>query len=311
MSSIIDVRKKKYEDLAGYDQELSKDGLAYIYNVMPESDRNLKESVLGYINGTLEAYYHREFNISNDDELHENIDKILGLPNVTPNGALVPKNETAYLTNDIQKSLIDYLEEIDILRYVKSLETVNVLIKSYTEVDKFSHRPYYTGKIHTDAWVGHHSDGIVWLGILGVGDDNTMEIFEPINPSNNFLTISQDFDEALKRCNGVKSLGKMSNHKMILMDHICLHQTYYTPSAKTRVTINCGIIMNNPYSYEHSAEKIERFNLAFYPINTLREIGRTLSFHVEESLKEAEDKFKPGVDSQKILPNNGIVIKEI
>jgi hypothetical protein len=308
---MIELRKKVYSSLSNYNKALSKEGLVYTFDIPIKHLESLRSAALNYLNDSMTEYYKTKFNIKNGEDLQKNIDKVLNMPNITPNGKFLPKNETAKFLNNVQIALIDYIDSIDISKNIKTMQTVNIWIKTFKQDSKFAHRPMYTGRIHSDSWVGHHGDSILWLSPV-MGNDNTMEVLEPINPSKNYLTVSNSFEETKKRYTSVEIIGKVKNGKMAIMDHLSLHRTAYKAHSLPRITISCGITMNSEKSLEQKSNKKFRneFNKSYYPVSTLRKVGKNLTFSVEETLNNCKIKFKNTSIQHIILPNNGVMIKE-
>ena len=66
------------------------------------------------------------------------------------------------------------------------LPNIRIKGRENLETADIENRPYYTAKLHSDAWVGHASDSIVMTTVFG-DEANTVKFFELINPSENFL----------------------------------------------------------------------------------------------------------------------------
>ena len=304
----IENRKKVYKDLNNFNDS-SYPGLVYFYDAKFD---NLKRSVRNYLKNSLESYYQRKFNIGDDLKLHECVNDILSLPNITPNGNLLPKKETAESLTIVQKDSIDLLDSLGILDNIDRLCCVTVMIKTPTDDNKILNRSYYTGKIHSEAWSGHHppyGDALFMAGILGDIRGNTVEYFEPIKPKENFLDIVNDYNDAHQRYSNIKHIGEMLPSKLIIMDHCCLHRTKFKKDSKTRVSISFGVIMKSSFTHERNTEIIDRWKETYFQSNILKRVGNDTGFYVEETFSECIRKFKDNV-SAKPLPNNGIYLKE-
>ena len=305
MTSLIEERKSVYKNLQGY-SDLSFPGLVYFYDA---DLSDLRHSISVYLEKTLETFYGKKYSIDTDKDLERHTPDILNLPNVTPNGAILPKKETAPFLNKAQIDVMNLLDKHNISDHIEKLMCIHVMIKAPFESLKTQNRPYYTGKIHSDAWVGHHGDSIFMAGVLGDIEGSTVEYFEPINPNEEFLNISDDFNKAHKRYTGTKYIGKMEKSKLIAMDHACLHRTKFESNSKTRVSINFGVIMKSTYSHENSVEIIDRFEASYFTIEQLRRVGHDLTFFVEETLEQCAIKFKGNDNPPAPLPNNGTVLR--
>ena len=303
---LSEERAEIYKQLSGYTKE-SVPGVDYFYD---SKLAKLKESVSAYLECSLKAYYKRDFSVRSEDDLKKSSSEILSLPNITPNGLILPKNETAVFLNEVQSDLLDVLQDLDILRHIEKMMCVHVMIKTPDESKAVQDRPYYTGKIHSDAWVGHHGDAIFMSGLLGDVEGSTVEYFEPIDPKENFLDIADNFEDAKERYTSARFITNMKKSKFVVMDHLCLHRTKSTPNSGPRVSINFGVIMKRSNSKNTFDSAISRWKSSYFKPEDLRKVGASLTFFVSETLDQCEKKFQnfKGQSSVEPLPNNGIVM---
>lgn len=309
---MIEERRIVYSNFEGYRPDLTYPGYAYTYDIQGSYHDNLKTSSLKYLSESLSAYYGKDFNITNREQLGSNIDKILSMPNITPGGKFLPKKETVFHLNALQKHFLEYLESIKLLDKVDKLQTINIWIKSYKQDADYSGRKKYTGKIHSDAWVGHYGDSILWLSPL-MGEDNTMEILKPINPASNFLHVAETFEEGQKRYSDTESICKVAPRTMAVMDHSALHRTYYEENSLPRITVSCGVSFKNKHSLMKISDKAFRkeFDGSYYRISDLNKIASGEScFGVRETLADCAMKFKDPHREYEVLPNNGVFIED-
>jgi len=282
---LIQERSKVYSPLSGYLQT-SAPGLVYFYDFEVSS---ISKSVQRYVEKTLEAYYGKAFDLRNQEQLELHLGEMLGLPNVTPNGTILPKKETAAFLDEVQQSVLSLLGKINVIRHVDKMMCPHIMIK--TPRNNLPERPYYTGEIHSDAWVGHHGDAIFMCGVLGDIDGTTVEYFEPIEPSHDFLHKSENFKEAQSRFKDKKYIGKMSTGKFVAMDHCCLHRTKNIKNSGTRISLNFGVIMKSDHSHAVSTQKIQRFEASYFRPKDLSKVGTSLTFAIDETLQQCEQKY--------------------
>jgi hypothetical protein len=303
--SLVEKRKSVYENLEGYN-EASFPGLVYFYDADLQA---LRSSIARYLEKTLESFYEETFSILSDDDLEKYAPDILNLPNVTPNGTILPKKETGSFLNEAQVAFMKVLDSLKITDQIEKMTCVHVMIKTPHERKIVQNRPYYTGKTHSDAWIGHPGDAQFQVGVLGDIERTTVEYFEPVNPSKDFLSYSSNFDEASKRYSGKNYIGKMEESKLIVVDHVCLHRTKFESNSKTRVSINVGVTMKSDFSSENNVEILNRFEETYFTAEKLKRVGQDLTFFVEETLEQCSRKFKNTSISGTSLPNNGIVLR--
>lgn len=158
------------------------------------------------------------------------------------------------------------------------------------ETADIKNRPYYTAKLHSDAWVGHAYDSIVMATVFG-DEANTVKFFEPINPSNNFLAPADSFDEGLHRIDGTRYITSMSKNHLYIMDHGCVHQTKSNDyGVGFRVSIDCAGYLDQ--SKLNSNEKY-----TYFPNHVLLGLSKTHSVITNDRLFSQD---RNGVYVQKI-----------
>ena len=99
--SNFEIRKSIYDDIRKNCNLITDNGILLEVGLSWQQVPMLKLSVENYILKTLESYYEMKFERGNF--LVEYKDKVLGLPNRTPNGAFYPKAENIEQYNVIQK----------------------------------------------------------------------------------------------------------------------------------------------------------------------------------------------------------------
>ena len=306
-------REVVYSDLFGYRVDVTHPGHVYVYDVGDTYHDRITTASLNYLNESLRSYYKEDFNILTREELGLNIDKILSMPNITPGGKFLPKKETVRHLDVLQKSLLEYFESLELLDKIDELQTVNIWIKTHKQDADFSDRNKYTGKIHSDAWVGHYGDSIIWLSPL-MGDDNTMEIFKPINPTEDFFETAETFEEGQRRYSDTEMICRVSPKTMAIMDHSSLHRTSYEEGSLPRLTVSCGVSFKSSHSLKSVTDKKFRkeFDSSYYKISKLKEVAKgNAFFNVNETLADCESKFKNPHKDYDVLPNNGVFIENI
>jgi hypothetical protein len=310
MNNLIKQRLSVYEGVVGYN-DASLPGLVYFFDT---DLKTLSKSVSFYLEKSLELFYNKKYSIESIQDLEKYRKEISGLPNVTPNGQILPKNETAVFLNNVQLEIIKILDRHGLTNYIQEMMCVHVMIKYPNENIQTQERPYYTGKIHSDAWVGHHGDAIFMAGVLGDVEGSTVEYFEPINPNKDFLKVTDDFKKAQERYTGKNYIGKMKQSTLVLMDHTCLHRTKYEDNSKTRISINFGALLKNNSLSKKIFKSIDIIKesggpVSYFTVDQLRKVGNEMTFFVEENLEQCLEKFKKSNVLPKTLPNNGIVIR--
>lgn len=301
---LIENRKKSYKGLNNYTDN-SLPGLVYFYNA---DFTLLKDAIQTYLEKTLSIWYNKPYVIRTDKQLHNSIKDIMGLPNLTPNGNIIPKKETAKYYTKIQQEVNNCLKQLNIFHKIDKFVCTNIMVKFPINDSKILNRPHYTGKMHSDAWPGHVGDAIMMAGILGDIEGSTVEYFKPINPHDNFLELASSYDEGNTRYDDIEYIGKMVSNKFVVMDQACLHRTKFLNNSKTRVSINFGALMMNSINKDIATTK--RWEDSYFSNSMFDKLGTDYVLEVDETLQECHDKYKSNSNAIQ-LPNNGIYFKKI
>jgi len=294
MNNIIETRKKVYENFPKENLSNSLSNMVLFYNIEDNDYNKLIEATKTYLFKSLSLVYNREFTWT-DTFLEDNNELIMNLPNKTPNGVLSPKIELIKEYNDIQKCLNKIFENLKIHPCIKKQIYPNIRYKSIIlESPETQSRPYYTGKNHSDAWVGHVGDAMCLIGVLGDVNNNTVEFNEPTNVHDNYLDIAESFDEGNTRYKDLIFLGTLSKQQLCVMDHACVHKTLIKQNSKPRISIDVAIMVDNEHSHEHN--KLGKNIHLYSSSEDVQKIGEKFEYAVKESIfdnaKETNIKLK-------------------
>lgn len=282
MNNIIENRKKVYSNLPKEKLDNSLSNIVLLYNIDPIKYDQLIKTTQEFICKSMSLAYNKEFTWY-DSFLEDNDPWIMELPNKTPNGIINPKNETSKEYTAIQNSINEILDDLNLYPNIKKLYYPNIRYKSSYELLEIKNRPYYTGKFHSDAWVGHVGDCQFLFGVLGDIDNNTVEFNEPINVHENYLTKAESFEEGNTRYESFKFLGNLTKQKLAIMDHACLHRTLIKIPSKPRISIDLAVMIDNEYSHIHSQE-FTQISYSYLDPNQLHSVGKDKEYSIEESI---------------------------
>jgi hypothetical protein len=213
MNNLIELRKKVYENFPKENLNSSSTDIVLFYNINNDDYSALTQATQNFLCKSLSLVYNREFTWT-DTFLEDNDKLIMELPNKTPNGIVNPKSETSAEFVEIQKAVNNIFNNLGVYSHISKLAIPNIRYKSNSEPESAKDRPYYTSKIHSDAWVGHKGDSIFLIGILGDIDNNTVEFNEPIGVHDNYLHKADSFDEGNTRYESLKYLGELTKQKL-------------------------------------------------------------------------------------------------
>jgi hypothetical protein len=279
--SSIEKRKKVYDDFPKKNCKINLSNIVLFYEIDKNDYEELIESVRNFLVKSLSVFYKKGF-IWSDNFLIENIDLIQDISIKTPNGILKPKKETIVEYTDIIKSINKIINNLGINHQIEKVALPNIRFKNISEPTETKERPYYTGKLHSDAWVGHKGDSIFLIGVLGDIDNNTVEFFEPFDTQENYLTKADSFDEGNKRYGSIKYLGKLTSNKLAIMDHACVHRTSISSEAGPRISIDIAALIKSQFSHAYDSG-FDESAYSYHDFEIINEIGKSRHFSTEDT----------------------------
>src|SRR5206468_1154959 len=124
-------------------------------------------------------------------------DWLLKLPNITPNGLVLPKEPTALAYNCVHRAVAETLVELGLDKHFSALQfPINVRLVEGTPHDKNDQRPMAATKVHSDIWAGDPAGAIVlMLPLFGDVERLRVEYFEPREMPEPLVQPLKNFDE--------------------------------------------------------------------------------------------------------------------
>jgi hypothetical protein len=291
----FEIRKSIYDDIRKNCNLITDSGILLEVGLSWQQVPMLKLSVENYILKTLESYYEMKFERGNF--LVEYKDKVLGLPNRTPNGAFYPKAENIEQYNVIQKIVNSCMVETKLADQLDSFDVCTIRIVDGAP-SKLDDRMSSTTKLHSDAWSGHNGDAILTIGLLG--DESTTLEFNEVTKvkSDSFFETQQDYQSGMKMVEEYKTIKNLEFNNMTIFDHACLHKTIKN-NGGLRVSIDFGITTKKSKGIVKK-NPIDK-NVVHKDIQEVLQIGHTKQLTATETLKECYERIKN--DSYKSVPN--------
>ena len=244
MTDFIDLeeRKERMSTLLSKNNDSSNKELIYVNKISTVGIKKIQDAVIFYIWDCI---------ISSDPESNIEVDKgffkkyednIKNLPNITPNGLLVPKKENLLSFNKLQKVIYDEFYKNNLNKEIDKVQfPINLRIQS----GKFDtdERPRASTKKHTDIWAGDPSGAIlVFLHIYGEYEKIGIEFFEPKKFPKSCLKTISDYNEGNSQIDDLKKLDtKYDDSGWIFADPFLLHQTFKN-SDSIRISLDFRFI---------------------------------------------------------------------
>lgn len=170
--------------------------------------------------------------------------ELLDLPNITPNGIILPKKENLRAYEKIQFEVGNKLEEICLVEHIQLIHLpINVrVVNNLTDI--YNKRKKSSTKWHSDIWADEPSSSImVFLPIYGINDINISckEPHPDIYPD--YIRPLENYDE------GQELVIKSDNVEFFIkencvniMDSYTLHKTEYLKPNSYRVSLDFRFI---------------------------------------------------------------------
>jgi len=152
--------------------------VARLPDVLAERLRNAANM---YLYVTIEAFYPEQpFQISDDLTLSA-AEALRGLPNISPNGLVLPKKQTYLAYNLLHATVANIFRVLGFARHIVSAHVpLNLRLVDGQSDPRVDLRPHASAKWHSDLWAGDPAAGIVvFLPILGAEDSLGVRWLEP------------------------------------------------------------------------------------------------------------------------------------
>ncbi len=206
----------------------------------------LQEDCVNYILASLRAAKPNKHYFHHVDILESYEKDILALPNMTPNGLVLPKKDNFLAYNQLNKTVCEIFKTFNIDEYVQTIHTpINIRVVS-GKPSNTDLRPRASSKLHSDIWAGEFTNTIM-LFLTALGDivNNGIEFYEPsqrfhtefCKPLNDYLEgASLEFESKRYDCG-------LRDGFAYFTDPFLLHRTV-KKSPKLRLSIDFRFIPN-------------------------------------------------------------------
>ena len=237
----LNLRKKRLNSLFTKANCIHEESLLKVCDIELNSIENIKNAVKFYLWDCLIS--SKISSVKLDSKFFDDNQKnITNLPNITPNGLLVPKKENLLSFNKLQKIVFQEFEKIGINSKIERVQfPVNVRVQSGS-LDN-DERPRASSKIHTDIWAGDPAGAItVFLHVFGDFQNIGINFFEPKKFPKNQISTLDDYNHGNTQIGDIVELNtKYNDMGWIFIDPYILHQTFKN-SNSVRVSLDFRFI---------------------------------------------------------------------
>lgn len=238
--------------------------------------------------------WHRDksFNFSNN-MLAEYGDEILQLPNITPNGLILPKVENCLAYNFLHSEFALAFADIGMGHEIQSIQfPINIRIKDGLPDPVVDQRPLSSTKPHTDIWAGDSAGAmLVFLSLLGDPGKAGIDFLYVPNFPKKFAVPLKDYESGKEVVENAEKLpAKFVNGKWYMIDAYLVHQTIKRGKG-LRISIDVRFMPKTVISSDTKGAE-ERLKL-FTTFDKWSKVGTEYWVTTNQSMK---DKPKPEYD---------------
>jgi len=243
----LEKRIKGFDRLGSRFQHKRLDKVLIGYKIPDELFRRFQIAAASYVSRCLPGEQFTE----HEDELLRRIEKYYKeMPNITPNGLVVPKRHLVIEYNALISAYASIIDSCGINDLISSWHVpLNLRIK-LGEADAFNmtrHHP--TEYPHSDSWAGESSESVTThIPIFGDFERNHLAFFSPPDDFKEewmgYLPSYKDGKEIADRYTKLEAKPKKGH--LYFADFAGLHSSYRLPNAGPRVTIDTTFVLNRP-----------------------------------------------------------------
>jgi hypothetical protein len=231
--------------------------------------------------------------VLSDDMLRDYGADIAALPNVTPNGLILPKRENLSGFNMVQKEAIGAFDALGISDRIARVQyPVNVRLQSGLPDAAIDRRPRASSKPHSDIWAGDPSSGIlVFLSVLGDPIVSGIHFYRPKAFPASFLRPLDDYNEGLPLMGDATEIGRFDESGWFLADSYVLHQTVKA-GAGLRISLDFRFISKERVPSDTDEDATRR--PFFISVAEWKRLGSSTLITTQESMHSFDPAGKKG-----------------
>jgi len=229
--------------------------LLLVHRIDDELNRRLRNAAALYIAQCLPG--RRTFGPDDEDALLTAlVDEADAIPNLTPNGMLVPKRHTVLEYNLLVRAIADVVSALGIADRIQSWHVPANLRVKFPEASAENLRRHHpTEHTHSDSWAGESSESVtLHLPIFGDVPRNHVRFFQPpadfaedwLRPLPTYAA-GADIAARYTALDFVPEKGEA-----ILADFAMLHASSRLPDAGPRVSVDTTFALRRTASHRES-----------------------------------------------------------
>lgn len=259
-------------------------GLLKVAEVAPGDRSRIEQAVKIYLWSCLTQHFPEQVFDVGADPLTQYAEFVERLPNVTPNGLVLPKAENLFAYNALHRVVSDAVKALKIDDQIARVQfPINIRLQSGRPDPQRDERPHSSTKMHSDIWVGDPAGGIiVFLSVLGDPDKVGIRFFEPPEFPEAFIRSLDNFDEGQALAERSAELStRFTDHGWFFVDPFLIHRTTKSGSGM-RLSVDFRFIPKNRVESDRDEDEIRR--PYFIAIEDWHAVGRDRMLVTDETL---------------------------
>lgn len=264
--------------------------LIAFHKICPELWEQLRLAVALYMSRSIPG---NRILLSEKELLREYVERGLEIPNITPNGMIVPKRHSILEYNVLVRAFAHIVESMGIGKMIVSWHIpLNLRIKFRELNSENMKRHHPTEHIHSDSWAGESADSVtVHIPIFGDTDRNCVIFYDP--PSSfeeSWLGPRPTYGDGQSVAKQYKKLDFVPpKGHLLLADFSTLHASTRLPDAEVRVTIDTTFVprRDKPQDEKETIHPWRENERATH--ETLCNLGLTHLFVFPDDIKQKVD----------------------
>ncbi len=175
----------------------------------------------------LTSHFKDKSFILSDDMLRDYEADIVKLPNITPNGLLLPKSENLLAFNLLQKEAIEAFSTLGIGSEIARIQfPINIRVQNGAPDSNIDSRPRASVKPHSDIWAGDPASGIlVFLSVLGDPQKAGIDFMMPKTFPLSFVRTLEDYNEGTEIAKDAQTIARFDARGWYFADPYLIHRT--------------------------------------------------------------------------------------
>ena len=283
----LNERIERFKSITTHSPIVEDHGLLKTLSIDLVHLNRIKTALAWYLYANLNAcHYDRQFSMSLNI-LEDYAQEINALPNITPNGLVLPKRENCAAYNILHQQFADIFMATGLGQFIDKIQyPINVRLQNGCANTEIDTRPRSSSKPHTDIWAGDPGSAIVvFLSLLGLPDKAGIRFLSTEQFPLSFVRSLEDFDlgsDLVKDCRPLDCPFK--NDYFYLMDPYLIHQTTKNGEG-LRVSIDLRFIPHHVLSSDWMGD-VERHDY-FISFDQWCRIGKDYWLTTDESILTA------------------------